>query len=91
MSSTSIAIADVEFPSTKYDIGDCIISISSTSSWYGKEAKVIDVVYGKFINGYVYYLQIPESSISLNGFFSIDYIDAYTSQVTQCTESLYRR
>lgn len=81
--------ADINFPNMKYQIGDCIISTDNGSSWYRKEAKVIEIVYAKGIQNYAYYLELPESTIAKNGFFSIDWIETNTAKASSCSATLY--
>ena len=52
----SQVVAEVNFPETKYEIADCISPTDPTWSWFGKTARVEDVVYSKKLKGFTYRL-----------------------------------
>lgn len=76
--------ASVTFPDTLYEIGDCITPIDPTWSWFGKHAKVADIVYSKHFGAFTYLLFIPESLIQPHGQFNIVDIEDKTAKLSQC-------
>jgi hypothetical protein len=80
----SQVVAEVNFPETKYEIADCISPTDPTWSWFGKTARVEDVVYSKKLKGFTYRLYIPESDISEYGLFGIWIIDLQTLKLIRC-------
>jgi hypothetical protein len=55
ISFSTQAMAEIEFPETKYNISDCISPTDPSYSWFGKSARVEDIVYSKKIQRF--YLQ----------------------------------
>ena len=82
--SASYANAHVTWPSTKYEVGDCITPTDTTWSWYGKTASVEDVVFSKYLNGFAYQLYIRGINRKYFDKFSINSIDNFTAKVTPC-------
>ena len=82
--SASYANAHVNWPNTKYEVGDCITPTDTTWSWYGKTASVEDVVFSKYLNGFAYQLHIRGLNRKYFDKFSINSIDNYTAKVTPC-------
>ena len=76
--------ANVAFPETLYEIGDCITPTDPTWSWFGKHAKVADIVYSKYFGAFTYLLFIPESLIQPHGQFRILSIEDKTAKLSQC-------
>jgi len=82
--SAGCANAHVTWPSTKYEVGDCITPTDTTWSWYGKTASVEDVVFSKYLNGFAYQLYIRGLNRKYFDKFSINSIDNFTAKVTPC-------
>ena len=78
MSSATQTAAHLNFPDTKYDIGECITPTDPAWSWFGETARVEDIVYSKHYEAFVYHLYIPKSAISPFGVFDIGSIDYMT-------------
>ena len=84
ISFSTHAMAEIEFPETKYIISDCISPTDPSYSWFGKSARVEDIVYSKKIKDFTYRLFIPNSNISQYGLFSIWLIDLQTFKLIRC-------
>ena len=84
ISFSTHAMAEIEFPETKYNISDCISPTDPSYSWFGKPARVDDIVYSKKIKDFTYRLFIPKSNISQYGLFSIWLIDLQTFKLIRC-------
>ena len=76
--------AHLNFPDTKYNVGECITPTDPAWSWFGETARVEDVVYSKRYEAFVYHLYIPESAISPFGVFDIESIDYMTFKLRRC-------
>ena len=76
--------AEIQFPKTKYEIFDCITAIGPSWSWFGKTARVEDIVYSKSQKEFAYRLFIPDSDTSKFGLFGIWIIDNKTAKLTEC-------
>ena len=76
--------AEISFPKAKYSIGDCITPTDPNWSWFSETAMIEDIVYSKRSEAFVYWLFIPESSISKHGLFDIQSIDMMTSKLRSC-------
>ena len=72
---TEAGAADISFPDTKYEVGDCITPTDLDRVWFGKSARVEDMVYSKKYEDFVYDLYIPESAVSIFGTFKLERID----------------
>ena len=46
-----------EMPQTRFQIGDCIKTWDKNISWYGKTAKIYDIVRSKRLNYYAYVIE----------------------------------
>ena len=84
MSSATQAAAHLNFPDTKYNIGECITPTDPAWSWFGETARVEDIVYSKHYEAFVYHLFIPKSAISPFGMFAIESIDYMTFKLRRC-------
>ena len=81
----SLALSDVNWPKTKFDVGDCITPTNTTWTWYGKTAVIDDLVFSKFLDGFAYQIHI----FGLNRYeffdkFDIPSIEDNTAKVTPC-------
>lgn len=54
----SIVVAQTfEMPQTRFQIGDCIKTWDKNISWYGKTAKIYDIIRSKRLNYYAYVIE----------------------------------
>ena len=78
----TIATPEVDWPTTKYQAEDCIIPTNVNWSWYGKFAYVVDVVFSKQYEKFVYVLDIDDADGT--GLFSIAHIENNTAKLIAC-------
>jgi hypothetical protein len=75
---------DIEWPETKYRVGDCITPVDPLWAWFGEPALVTDIVYSQRYESFLYHLRIKEA---LNWVSNIDYVsavDRYTAKLSSC-------
>ena len=84
MTFSTQVFAQFDLPNTNYNVGDCITPTDPNWSWFGKSARVEDVVYSNKYTSFFYYLHIPESAVQPFGMFRIADIDEMTFKLRRC-------
>ena len=69
-----------EGPPTKFQIGDCIKTWDKNISWYGKTAKIYDIIHSKQWRAYVYVIET--SRLKRREYVYIELTDARSDKVS---------
>ena len=72
----------IDWPDTKYQPEECIVPTNINWSWYGKYAYVVDVVFSKNYEQFVYVLHINDTVGT--GLFGITQIENNTAKLSAC-------
>ena len=81
----SFGAAELRWPDTKYDVGTCITPTNTKYFWYGKTGYILDLVYSKKQQRFLYNIFIE----GLGGqadmlLFPLAILDNNTAEVTPC-------
>ena len=77
LSLSNLASASITPPNFKYSVGDCIVNVEPTYSWFAQYVTVDDIVYSTRYETYVYFITFYNYG-SPNGFFNVEAIESTT-------------
>lgn len=74
----------IDWPNAKYETGDCITPVDPVCDWYGKAAKVLDLMYSKDTKQFMYHLRMQRNGRFDGVVYFQQPIESLTRKLTRC-------